>query len=435
MRISSWMVALVFFSGLTLDQSGDAAAHGPAPAPLEVLKVNSDSGRAALIRTNIGLAEDYPPLGWTYVCPSQWGEREQARAAHLSGQKSTLMVGGGEVFRSNGDVCSFELLSTDGAWYPLDVHASREGFWIPARSLDTEGASGIFWADSANSPTRIHTWMGEERFRCDSLISFETSEQEGLIGAGAEPEPALWWASGKLNAPGELTWRKESLDTLAPDTTHIELRHRSDEGLLWLVAATPSGRVLWRGENEQGSQGMTWSAIGGPAQTILGPVWLGELGLIARDGVLETSTDGLNWTIEESVSWTCLKRSEDWVLACTLSEVFRLSRGTQGLLETEQVFDMRLLMAPLEGCPSHTEGQQACESDWIHFGGEVGLLDPTTLTTPKLAPDASGESEGESGCLGGHPRASTLLLLGLILSFALRHRRALKRRALRGAFS
>ena len=40
-------------------------AHGPAPAPLEVLNVDVEAGRAALVRTSIGLARDHAPDGWT----------------------------------------------------------------------------------------------------------------------------------------------------------------------------------------------------------------------------------------------------------------------------------------------------------------------------------------------------------------------------------
>ena len=410
-RASPWLLCALIALFCT-----NALGHGPAPAPLEVLAYDASASRATLVRTSIGLARDHHPLGWTYVCPSQHGDREQARAGTLSASETTLIVGGGDIYRSTDELCSFQALEHDEATYALDLFTMDESFWLLAL---TEGEEGrLLLRVDAQGPARLITaFQGESPLRIDSLARFG---EWGAVGLASSPTPTLVLGQGTLSSPEDMTWVSSAIDAFPESTSHIDIRRVNAAGELWVVIASEAGRELWRGTPEgPPEEGPTqWTRVGEPATTLLGPVSLsGEL-LLVRDGRLEHH-QGEQWGDLGEVNYTALDELQGEAFAYTLTEVYRLDGLEEGAIVSQSVFQMEKLLAPLEGCPPSAAGQDACESDWVHFGAEVGLLDPNQLTTPASAsaePSRDTRSDGGCGTAGTAPLNVAPLIAMLLWS-------------------
>ena len=390
-----------------------AHAHGPAPAPLEVLALDGDAQRAALVRTSIGLALTHPPDSWTYVCPSQWGDNELAPAAATG--TLVVTVGAGQVYRSTDGACTFEPApaATEESWYAMDAVAWAGAVWMPATLEETGGLLRVSHADDV---TLIKRWEVDEAFRCDGLLA----TSEGLLALGATPSPTLWRAEGDGQDPAALRWTPVPLTDLPSDASHIEPKALTDDGALWLLIATPRGRELWRGASAPGGT-RTWTHAMTAEATLHGPVQVDDLWLVVQDGVLMTASSPDAWSPQGESPWTCLHTVGGAVVACSLTGVVEVTGWSFNGPKTESIFEMVTLRAPLEGCPGDPAGVAACESDWVHFGAEAGLLDPANLWTSN--PNAAMAPIAEEGCQATHPVRSLLGLLTLSLLMGLRRTR------------
>ena len=398
-----------------------ALSHGPAPAPLAVLSFDASGERAALVRTSIGLAKDYPPADWTYVCPSQFGDREQARASYLEASQTTITVGGGAIYRSNDGACTFEAVTQEDESYALDVSAIAGAFWLIALDEGEEGR--VLLRVTAEGPAqRIKAFQGEGALRVDSIAALGGS---GLIALASSPSPTLIFGLGDATDPATLTWSSEPLADLPESTSHLELRRVSPEGELWMVAATEAGRELWHGEPSEtlGEGPRAWRRVGEAATTLLGPAAVGERLLLVRDGHLEAEQSG-SWEGLGEVNYTALDEVGGRVVACTLTQALHLQGAPNGGIGEAVIFDMGSLIAPLEGCPPSPSGKEACEGDWIHFGAEVGLLDPEKLSTPAHDRDTpSVQASDTQGCEAGGGLPLGMALITLAFCGLMRRRR------------
>ena len=384
-----------------------ALAHGPAPSPLGVLAMDETGARAALVRTSIGLAVDHPPDAWTYACPSQWGDHELARAT--SDGQTVVMVGGGDLYGSTDGACHFEAIAGVEGWYALDAIAWAGRFWAPATLGAGGDDGGLLVVEAGGSATLAHRWEGEDAFRCDAI----SASASGLVAVGASPAPTLWRSNGDHDA---LAWSSEPLADLPTDTSHIDLRAVSDEGEIWLVVATEPGRELWRSAAEG------WERVGDPVVSIHGPVQISGRWTVVRDGVLETETEDGTWTVVGEVDWTCLDQVDGVVVACTLTNALAIDAIDDGGVTARVVFEMVKLQAPLEGCPSDVDGAASCQSDWVHFGAEAGLLDPNQLSTPGPSSAARPSSAGCGARPPGPSAWAVWLALLMLLQASSRQR-------------
>ena len=119
---------------------------------------------------------------------------------------------------------------------------------------------------------------------------------------------------------------------------------------------------------------------------------------------------------------------EGKVVACTLTQALTLRSEADGGIAEAVIFDMASLLAPLEGCPPRAPEQEACESDWIHFGAEVGLLDPERLRSPALVAERERPFDGEAKVEGCQSERSEPV--GAYVAFALMSGLMLRRRLL-----
>jgi len=242
----------------------------------------------------------------------------------------------------------------------------------------------------------------------------------------SSPSPTLILGLGDAADPATLTWSSESLPDLPESTSHLELRRVSPEGEVWVVAATEVGRELWHGEPSAapGEAPRAWKRVGESATTLLGPAALGERLLVVRDGHLEAEEAG-SWEHLGEVTYTALHEVDGRVVACTLTQALRLQGAPEGDIGEAVIFEMASLLAPLEGCPPGASEKEACEGDWIHFGSEVGLLDPDQLSTPAVPPPSSAPAPPSAqGCSSGAGLRWEMLLFTFLLCLLRSQRRS-----------
>ncbi len=419
------MRVLLAASLYVLAIAGEGWAHGPAPAPLEMLPASASEGTftPSLIRLNIGLAR-LVEGAWVYGCPSQYGDAETARMAATDDSELVVAVGGGEAYASDDQGCSFELLGRDEAsdFYALRASGDGDGVWVLAgNAADGEGA--LTRLDSAGAVETTRLFVGSEGLIPDSLIPWSAGDRSGVLVAGAAPSPRLWRGERHVHDGGvQWTWTSWPLQGLDASTAFLRLAGLEPSGGLWLVVTDQAGRNLWRGSFAPDAA-PSLTSVHSPVSVLRGPVRLGERYLAVFDGQLKAgpiSDDGAIWAPLGETNWTCLDEVRGDVLACSLTRLERLlDDGEEGAPPTETVFMLAELQGPRTECMTE-EAQTGCFSDWVHFGVEAGLYTPGD---PLLPPSVETATEG--GCVNGSSLpADWMMVLALTALAWSRRRRA-----------
>lgn len=363
-----------------------ARAHGPAPAVLEVLRVDSE-GRPTLMRTSVGLVESRGDGTYGYLCPSLWGGNELARSFALA-DGSVVVIDAGSLWRSDGTRTRFVRDETlELAFAVRDVATDGERLFVLARERMGDGGglgrSALFALGDA--PT----------FLDDHPTDLALVDGAPLA---VTPTPSTCDLDGCTVLDFDAV---DLLSVRAVDTDALHLLATTDVRRL-LHVARDGGEVH----------------VGPSGERVLGPVHLGERLVVIVDGIAY-ELDGTAWrALDGMYAWTTLDEVEGHVLASTLEGVFHLD----GSLDASTlVFRFVQLGGPRE------EHEATCTLDWAHFGGESGWVG----TTPADAPEGERQADApthtscaaSSGARGDASKSSALFSL-LILALALRRRRA-----------
>lgn len=340
-----------------------ALAHGPAPAPLEVL----EGGEAPrLVRTSIGLAIARGDGTYAYGCPSRWDSNERALAAANGDQ--ILVHSAGVAYLSHDLGCTFEPVTGD-ALYVTAAARAPSGFVLIAEDYPDDG-----------DPTRSHVLLLRDG-------SLEAREVDGSVDGALAAGDVVWLAGAapspfveRLTTEGAL----ERTDLLPVDEPVRRLTPRAaGAGTLWLAARTTDATRLWRVDEGRIQPSPA-------ADVVLGPVRVGARWLALFDGILHAQPiEGGDWIALGEASWTCLQALDGRAYACSLEGLFELTEGGAHP-EAMHVFSMRQLGPPL-ACG--TAAQVAtCEREWAHFAGESGWLDSAPARSPSAprGPIANG---------------------------------------------
>lgn len=327
----------------------ETAAHGPAPAVLDVLA--HDGGAPLLLRTNVGLARARGDGTYEYVCPSRWDGNERALSVALPGGREVLALSGGTVYLSRDAGCTFAPLTSDGV-YATDIAASSDAFLFiveaEVAASPTEGAN-VFEVRGG----RVEPWNPPLPGPADGALGTSA----GFIVSGHQP---MGWVR-------DLEGRVTSFET---DATRITPRAAAGDEV-WLRLASREVRLLLVADGVV--------ALPGPAFTrAQGPVHDGTGWFALLDGVL-SAYDG-EWSPLSDVDWTCLRARDSVLFACRLDALWRLSSAAPFSSEPSLVFSLDQLAPPAScgGAPL----DPACTSDWAHFGGEAGWVDTRAARTP-----------------------------------------------------
>ena len=436
---------------------GNAYGHGPAPAPLQVLTRSGqfpggffgDNVRPDLVRTSIGLAASNPDGSYTYRCPSELGGRETALAAATPSRSLLVTIGGGQVYASVDGGCSGQQLTLpDGDTdYPSELVAWRGAVWFITRG---DAGGRLYRVDATGELSSAHEFHGATP---DSLMPFQLDTgQGGLLVTAARPTPTVWLGTSDVSSSYDvITWRDLPDLPLVEGLQRLDPKALSDSGdSLWVLATTAAGRSLWLGQTELDSLvtvNPQWSKGDGAWGLVHGPIWAHGSWLASLDGraavVPKGTLDPVNgWVTAGIVTWTCLQRLEDTPYACTLAGMNEITdidaAGTSDMtVGLRPVWGIQQLDAPDTSCLDES-ARLACTQDWLHFGGESGLVgrppktDPTeplepyfpqsggaTEGTPELERpnDASDHGGTETGCAAGTYPSAAMTLLALLFGF------------------
>jgi hypothetical protein len=353
-----------------------ALAHGPAPAPLEVLTLHAD-GRPDAVRTSIGLS-----TGWRgharYVCAGAWeGEVEAPPMAALPDGRLVVGARSG-VWLGDASGCVFEPVGGFDADRIDALVAGAEGVWVLARD---GGDSALLRVNSDGGLTE------QARFADRRLDGGALDSNGRLWVAGASPEPAAGPVDGPL----------DPLTGLLAQAQFVQVRSAGDR--LFLTASVGAERVL--AERTEG----IWTPrirVDG-AVGIHGPVVLdgetvavaaGELWVQGGDGAFTVAPDGL-------VGWTCLQQVGERVLACADRGLVDVS-GPAHAPDIAPAWSLSSILGVDPACPTRPEVRELCEQDWLHFAGEAGLYRfdagaPPPDPGPDTGPDPGRETGPDAG--------------------------------------
>jgi hypothetical protein len=370
---------------------GLAQAHGPAPAPLDVLSGEATS--PGLVRASVGLASRLPDGAYEYVCPSRWDGNERALAAASEDGRRVLVHSAGVAYRSLDGGCTFEAVTSDALYVTAAVRWGG-GFLLSAEGYpeDDDSDRSQLWAVDEAGTRALPLDVGV----IDALLSVEG----GALLAGARPAPFV----ARLGDDGTLaplaSWPSPS------EWRRLSPRAASSEGT-WLVArdADVARVILVRADG---------SVEDGPAHDVIhGPVRVGARWVALFDGVLHQRMEG-TWMAVGEVPWTCLGVVGGAPYACSLEGLFALRDDPAVPTPVaEPSFSLRQLGPPRD-C-GDADQNAACVRDWAHFGGESGWLDSAPARTPSAprGPLTKGGCAIGTGSVGLAPWA---LLLAVVVA-------------------
>jgi hypothetical protein len=389
-----------------------------------------------LVVLNEGLAFARAGDGWSFLCPSLWGDGSSAS-------------GKAPLASSIDGVISF-VVGAD------DLYIARDGVLSHARRPELSGAALVELAAAG-----------------DALFGLKvTSEGSELVRVDGAPKPALYTSGehfaalaanegrfhlGRVSQTGELIVTTVDLDGQVLAENRVQMGLTSAQLRLRPSAQRMFALLIDGGHFALGELGeRSWQPIAqvdapieGPEASPDGRLWIAVEGVLMREAARGFEEVG------EARSVTCLGRWGAWAYACAGAEVYRLE--TEGL--GERIFDLARLAPP---DPAHVPAAaaDACQIQWALFHGDlerVGLaplgqplpsspspsqLDAGNAGAGGAAADAGGrasdgasqddDSADESGCAVSHPRTSSrgepawpacLLASGITANTALRARR------------
>lgn len=371
-----WLVLLV----------SPARAHGPAPAVLEVLRVDSE-GRPTLMRTSVGLVESRGDGTYGYLCPSLWGGNELARSFALA-DGSVVVIDAGSLWRSDGTRTRFVRDETlELAFAVRDVATDGDRLFVLARERLGSGLGRSALFALGDAPTFVDDHPTDLALVDGAPLAFT-------------PTPSA------CDFGGCTALDFDAVDLLALRAVDVDALH---------LLATTDVRRLLHVERDGGE------VHAGPSgERVLGPVRLGERRVAIVDSIAY-ELDGTTWrALDGTHPWTTLDEVEGHVLASTLEGVFHLD----GSLDASTlVFRFVQLGGPRE------EHEATCTLDWAHFGGESGWVGTRPADAPEgerqTNPPPASTSTSCTASVGARGDASALSFVSLLcLGLALRRRRA-----------
>ena len=368
-----------------------ALAHGPAPTALSALGP-FDDGAPAVVRTNIVLAVRRDGA-YRYVCPAQWGAEDRFPPVTRDADDALVVPFDGQAWR--GDGCTFDAV-------PLEGWSGSQIAHVPGWVVERRGADTVVWRlDGETAEVAEHL----EGAHYDSAMLDAGGR---LWMAAARPTPTLWRA-GAGSADVEVDVEPQFMD----------LRVVGDS--VAAVSPVTGGTVLL--ESDDG--GRTFAVTLTAEIALHGPIDYGGARLALVDGAVWTDA-GDGFVRGPERPWTCLQRVDEVALACVQRGLARIT-GPAAEPLAEAVFALDEVTGIDDTCPPPGELRDLCELQWLHFGGEAGLVrfDAGAPTGSDAGPDgtlADAQAHGgdASGCAcHGGPGAP---LLAWPLFIALRRR-------------
>jgi hypothetical protein len=359
-------------------------AHGGPPAALGLLAVNADGPEVILLNEGLGLKR---PEGWSYMCPSLWGEINQASGKYplaRSADGVETWVCGGE------DLYLLRDQKLVGQMRPEFRRNEMIGL-----ANDAENVYGLHYTGSgprmSAEVVRLRSDGGDATFwKSDVYWSAITANADGVYVARVAAEKQLELVT--LDKSGTELVRGQAMLPLTP----LEIQLHVSGKRVYVTAN--DGTLSMFGYFEAS----TWKEVLQDKMPILGPQSSPDgTQWIAIGGALKRLQGETPEAVDETRMITCLEQWNDWHYACVGSDLYQLTESGIG----ERMFAMDGFHAP-DPKLVPPEAEDNCAQQWVLYTVDATRSGLTFVDWPHTGAVASGMSSGSAGASAPPPSSS-----------------------------
>ena len=361
--------------GIAAFLPGAVFAHGGPPAALGLLAVNADGPEVILLNEGLGLKR---PEGWSYMCPSLWGEVNQSSGKYPLARSAdgveTWVCGGEDLYLLRDQKLVAQMrpefrrnemigLANDAeSVYGLHFTGSGPRMSTEVVRLRSDGADASFW-------------------KSDVYWSAITANTDGVYVARVAAEKQLELVT--LDKSGTELSRAQAMLPLTP----LEIQLHALGKRVYVTAN--DGTLSMFGYFE----GSVWKEVLQDMMPIIGPQSSPDGTLwIAIGGVLKRLQDETPEAVDETRMITCLEQWNDWHYACVGSDLFQLTESGIG----ERLFAMEGFRAP-DPKLVPPEAEDNCAQQWVLYSVDATRSGLTFVDWPHTDAVASGMSSASAG--------------------------------------
>ena len=358
---------------LLIAVSGSSRAHGPAPSALNIFF--EVDGPLRLVHTNIGLGVPSDDGGFSYLCPTFWGEEDFFPKPLIDGDGMITVPTNGSLFRYNG--CEFTEVPFEGWEGQL---AGQDGSYV----LERMPSGSRLWR--VNDSPEVH-WQSDDV----SIDSIKQGRAE-IVAGTARNELSIF----RIDSEGFV----ERLNLRSPPLgDYVSIRLTSP---VWFTLSSQSGITLFEVVGDEAvSRAEVARILHGPVHWNDGIAWIEENRLMLRRADRTTVVD--------TVDWKCLKEDNSRIYACKNRGIVEINPEGE-TYQTEVLFELSDFTGVDPDCPAEGSGQRAvCLRQWYHYGGEAGLVTDQSPTD-----NSATEKDGCQVNLSTHGWFLTLFILLLM---------------------
>lgn len=350
-------------------------AHGGPPAALGLLAVNANGPEVILLNEGLGLKR---PEGWSYMCPSLWGEVNQSSGkyplARSADGRDTWVCGGDDLY----------LLRDQKLVRQMRPEFRRNE--MIGLANDSEHVYGLHYTGSgprmSAEVVRMSSDGGDATFwKSDVYWSAITANADGVYVARVAADKQLELVT--LDKSGQELSRGQAMLPLTPLEIQLHVSGgrvyvTANDGTLWMFGYFEGG--AWKEVMQE------MQAIIGPQSSPDGTQW------IAVGGALKRLQGETAEAVDETRIITCLDQWNDWHYACVGSDLFQLTEAGIG----QRLFAMDGFHAP-DPKLVPPEAEDNCAQQWVLYTVDATRSGLTFVDFPHTDAVVSGMSSASAG--------------------------------------
>jgi hypothetical protein len=358
-----------------------AFAHGGPPAALGLLAANADGPEVILLNEGLALKR---PEAWSYMCPSLWGEINQASGKYPLARSAdgveTWVCGGQDLYllrdqklvgQMRPEFRRNEMIGlANDAEHVYGLHYTGSGPRMSAEvvRLRSDGGDTTFW-------------------QSDVYWSAITANADGIHVARVAAEKQLELAT--LDKSGKELSRGQAMLPLTP----LEIQLHALGKRVYVTANDGTHSMFGFFE------GTVWKEVLQDTMPIVGPQSSPDGTLwIAIGGALKKLQDETPEAVDEPRMITCLEQWNDWHYACVGSDLFHLTESGIG----ERVFAMDGFHAP-DPKLVPPEAADNCAQQWVLYTVDAMRSGLTFVDWPHTDVVVGGMSNASAGASAPAP--------------------------------
>lgn len=415
------------------------AQETPRPAPTDVVELGEGSECPfvlqdhvpEIVRTSVGLAFHQGDGTYALACPALWEDAVLDDVA-VDPQGSAVVATDAEggLWRTDDGGCQWAPVALPEGAIATDVVRWRNAFWISARTVS--GSGGAVFRLEGETLAEVVVWDPTQTPTPFAPDGLHPVGPDVLWMSGATPNPQVY----RLTFVGGLAGADDPISPLPVDQDGID-RIEPVAGLgdeVWFRVERRSEVWLWYGRYIEGPDtqvvtvGDAWGGAAKP-RTLLGPIPFDGRWLAVVDGSLHAAGpgDGQFLDLQRSAPWTCLTARADKAYVCTVPALLALEGFEDGGTPvTSEIFAFTQVVGPSPACVKAS----ACDAAWLDAAAKAGV-ELVEDRVAAICPDGTTADDllrGSCACRTSNPASGGAGAVGLLLSLAMRRRRARDRR-------